>query len=154
MKYNLILVCEFFYFWLSKNLLHHQIFTNVSWFVSHFFIQIIQLLIFSLILKGFCCNIFVCLFLGDWNSDDKNVPNENRQTLQQLLTHLLRALERRDPQQLFAWPVTDRIAPNYSRLISKPMDFETIRRNIQSNQYTNLNAFVVSIDYYIVYYFT
>lgn len=65
--------------------------------------------------------------------------------MQQLLTHLLRALERRDPQQLFAWPVTDRIAPNYSRLISKPMDFETIRRNIQSNQYTSLNAFVVSI---------
>lgn len=83
--------------------------------------------------------------LGEWKSDETNNPNENRQTLQQLLTHLLRALERRDPQQLFAWPVTDRIAPNYSRLISKPMDFETIRRNIQSNQYISLNAFVVSI---------
>ncbi|XP_025423344.1 bromodomain-containing protein 7 [Sipha flava] len=79
----------------------------------------------------------------EWGgTEETKKPNENRQTLQQLLTHLLRALERRDPQQLFAWPVTDRIAPNYSRLISKPMDFETIRRNIQSNQYTSLNAFV------------
>lgn len=83
--------------------------------------------------------------LGEWKSEETNNPNENRQTLQQLLTHLLRALERRDPQQLFAWPVTDRIAPNYSRLISKPMDFETIRRSIQSDLYTSLNAFVVSI---------
>lgn len=84
--------------------------------------------------------------LGNWAADETSTPNENRQTLQQLLTHLLRALERRDPQQLFAWPVTDRIAPNYSRLISKPMDFETIRRNIQNNLYTSLNAFVVSVD--------
>lgn len=84
--------------------------------------------------------------LGEWKSEETNNPNENRQTLQQLLTHLLRALERRDPQQLFAWPVTDRIAPNYSRLISKPMDFETIRRSIQSDLYPSLNAFVVSIN--------
>lgn len=83
--------------------------------------------------------------LGEWKSEETNNPNENRQTLQQLLTHLLRALERRDPQQLFAWPVTDRIAPNYSRLIPKPMDFETIRRSIQSDLYPSLNAFVVSI---------
>lgn len=86
--------------------------------------------------------------LGNWGTDETSSSTENRQTLQQLLTHLLRALERRDPQQLFAWPVTDRIAPNYSRLISKPMDFETIRRNIQNNQYTSLNAFVVSLDYF------
>lgn len=79
---------------------------------------------------------------SEWKSEETNNPNENRQTLQQLLTHLLRALERRDPQQLFAWPVTDRIAPNYSRLISKPMDFETIRRSIQNDHYTSLNAFV------------
>lgn len=78
----------------------------------------------------------------EWESNETTNPSENRQTLQQLLTHLLRALERRDPQRLFAWPVTDRIAPNYSRLISKPMDFETIRRNIQSNLYISLNAFV------------
>lgn len=90
--------------------------------------------------------MYVLFYIGEWGSNESN-PNENRHTLQQLLTHLLRALERRDPQQLFAWPVTDRIAPNYSRLISKPMDFETIRRNIQSDQYTSLNAFVVSIQF-------
>ncbi|XP_050524286.1 bromodomain-containing protein 7 [Daktulosphaira vitifoliae] len=82
---------------------------------------------------------------NDWGSDEGNNHSENRQTLQQLLTHLLRALERRDPQQLFAWPVTDRIAPNYSRMISKPMDFETIRRNIQTNHYSSLNAFFADI---------
>lgn len=90
------------------------------------------------------CSAYYIYDLGEWKSEETNNPNENRQTLQQLLTHLLRALERRDPQQLFAWPVTDRIAPNYSRLISKPMDFETIRRSIQSDLYTSLNAFVVS----------
>lgn len=101
---------------------------------------------FSKLVKYFSFHfkIFFILFnIGEWVSKESN-PNENRHTLQQLLTHLLRALERRDPQQLFAWPVTDRIAPNYSRLISKPMDFETIRRNIQSDQYISLNAFVVS----------
>lgn len=85
------------------------------------------------------------MVLGEWASDETSNPNENRQTLQELLMHLLRALERRDPQNLFAWPVTDRIAPNYSRVISKPMDFDTIKRNIQNNQYTSLNAFIVSI---------
>lgn len=88
--------------------------------------------------------------VGEWESNETINPSENRQTLQQLLTHLLRALERRDPQRLFAWPVTDRIAPNYSRLISKPMDFETIRRNIQSNLYTSLNAFVVSVQTFYI----
>lgn len=86
--------------------------------------------------------------LGEWKSNEIKNPNENRQILQQLLTHLLRTLECRDPQRLFALPVTNRIAPNYSRLISKPMDFGTIRRNIQRNQYTSLNAFVVSILHY------
>jgi len=90
-------------------------------------------------------NKFLFINLGEWGSDETCNLKESRQTLQQLLTHLLRALEHRDPQQLFAWPVTDRIAPNYSRLISKPMDFETIRKNIQSDHYATLNAFVVSI---------
>ncbi|XP_069180388.1 bromodomain-containing protein 7-like isoform X2 [Procambarus clarkii] len=60
---------------------------------------------------------------------------------QQLLEHLLIILEKKDPQQFFAWPVTDAIAPGYSSIISQPMDFSTIKLKIQENAYSNLKEF-------------
>ncbi|XP_011305817.1 bromodomain-containing protein 7 isoform X1 [Fopius arisanus] len=62
--------------------------------------------------------------------------------LQRLLEHLLRSMEKRDPQQFFAWPVTDNFAPGYSQIITNPMDFSTINKKIEDNSYTNLNEFV------------
>ncbi|XP_076040447.1 bromodomain containing 7/9 isoform X4 [Oratosquilla oratoria] len=61
--------------------------------------------------------------------------------LQQLLDHLIRLLEKKDPQQMFAWPVTDSIAPGYSSIISQPMDFSTMRQKIDDNKYTSLSQF-------------
>lgn len=58
-----------------------------------------------------------------------------RTPLQRLLEHLLRSMEKRDPQQFFAWPVTDNIAPNYSQIITNPMDFSTIKQKIDDNNY-------------------
>lgn len=66
---------------------------------------------------------------------------KTRSPLAKLLDHLLKALEKRDPHQFFAWPVTDDIAPNYSAIITKPMDFSTIRQKIEENEYPLLHDF-------------
>lgn len=51
-------------------------------------------------------------------------------------------MEKRDPQQFFAWPVTDNIAPGYSTIITNPMDFSTIKQKIDDNNYQNLQEFI------------
>lgn len=66
---------------------------------------------------------------------------QSKSTLSKLLDHLLRSLEKKDPHQFFAWPVTDDIAPGYSAIISKSMDFSTIRQKIDENSYTTLLEF-------------
>ncbi|XP_049548455.1 bromodomain-containing protein 7 [Anopheles darlingi] len=66
---------------------------------------------------------------------------QSRSPLAKLLDHLLKALEKRDPHQFFAWPVTDDIAPGYSSIIMKPMDFSTIRQKIDDNEYNTVSEF-------------
>lgn len=66
---------------------------------------------------------------------------QSRSPLARLLDHLLKALEKRDPHQFFAWPVTDDIAPGYSSIITRPMDFSTIRQKIDDNEYTSVSEF-------------
>nr|CAG4645465.1 EOG090X04G3 [Lynceus sp. MCZ IZ 141354] len=63
---------------------------------------------------------------------------QERPALQKLLDTVLSALERKDPRQFFAWPVTDSIAPGYSQIITKPMDFSSIRAKIDNNEYKSL----------------
>lgn len=67
-----------------------------------------------------------------------------RSPLQKLLDHLQNILEKRDPQQFFAWPVTDQIAPGYSQIIPQPMDFSTMKQKVDDNIYNILNEYVVS----------
>ncbi|XP_034475335.1 bromodomain-containing protein 7 [Drosophila innubila] len=66
---------------------------------------------------------------------------QQKSPLNKLLEHLLRFLEKRDPHQFFAWPVTDDIAPGYSSTISKPMDFLTMRQKIDDHEYATLGEF-------------
>ncbi|KAH8293073.1 hypothetical protein KR044_000493 [Drosophila immigrans] len=66
---------------------------------------------------------------------------QQKSPLNKLLEHLLRFLEKRDPHQFFAWPVTDDIAPGYSSTISKPMDFLTMRQKIDDHEYGALSEF-------------
>ncbi|XP_030383707.1 bromodomain-containing protein 7 [Scaptodrosophila lebanonensis] len=66
---------------------------------------------------------------------------QQKSPLNKLLEHLLRFLEKRDPHQFFAWPVTDDIAPGYSSIISKPMDFSTMRQKIDDHEYATLTEF-------------
>nr|CAG4650083.1 EOG090X04G3 [Sida crystallina] len=68
-------------------------------------------------------------------------PRQERPALQKLLELLLPVLERKDPRQFFAWPVTDSIAPGYSTIITKPMDFSTMKQKIEENDYKNLQEF-------------
>nr|CAG4638384.1 EOG090X04G3 [Cyclestheria hislopi] len=68
-------------------------------------------------------------------------PRHERPALQKLLELLLPSLERKDPRQFFAWPVTDNIAPGYSQIITKPMDFSTMRQKIDENEYKTLQEF-------------
>lgn len=66
---------------------------------------------------------------------------QSKSPLSKLLDHLLRALEKKDQQQFFAWPVTDDIAPGYSSIISNPMDFLSIRQKVDENEYSTLQEF-------------
>ena len=70
-------------------------------------------------------------------------PRQERPALQKLLELLLPNLERKDPRQFFAWPVTDNIAPGYSSIITKPMDFSSMKQKIEDNQYKTLQEFTV-----------
>lgn len=70
--------------------------------------------------------------------------SQKRRPLSRLLEQLLRNLEKRDPNQFFAWPVNDNFAPGYSDIIRRPMDFSTIKQKIDDNEYKSLNCFIVS----------
>lgn len=61
--------------------------------------------------------------------------------LGKLLNHLLPMLEKNDQHKFFEWPVSDEIAPGYSSIISKPMDFFTIRQKVEENIYNSLAEF-------------
>jgi hypothetical protein len=79
-------------------------------------------------------------------------PRQERPALQKLLELLMPNLERKDPRQFFAWPVTDSIAPNYSSIITKPMDFSTMKQKIEDNQYKTLQEFTVRVIYFKISY--
>nr|XP_022904863.1 bromodomain-containing protein 7-like [Onthophagus taurus]XP_022907565.1 bromodomain-containing protein 7-like [Onthophagus taurus] len=67
---------------------------------------------------------------------------QERSPLQRMLDHLLKAIEKRDPNQFFAWPVTDNIAPGYSTIISRPMDLSTMKQKIDDNLYVDMQDFI------------
>ncbi|XP_048489466.1 bromodomain-containing protein 7 isoform X2 [Plutella xylostella] len=71
-----------------------------------------------------------------------DMASQKRRPLSRLLEQLLRNLEKRDPNQFFAWPVNDNFAPNYSNIIKKPMDFSSMKQKIDDNEYRSLNCFI------------
>lgn len=75
---------------------------------------------------------------------------QERSPLSKALDHLLGLLEKKDPQNFFAWPVTENIAPGYSTIISNPMDFSTMRQKIEDNQYSNLAVSTLYWQIYII----
>eukprot|EP00731_Ephydatia_muelleri_P039297 Em1351g1a len=57
------------------------------------------------------------------------------------LKDLHQQIAKRDPEGIFAEPVTDDIAPGYSAIISHPLDLKTILKKIETNQYSSVNEF-------------
>ncbi|KAK2853539.1 hypothetical protein Q5P01_006200 [Channa striata] len=65
---------------------------------------------------------------------------EKEQTpLQEALNQLIRQLQRKDPSAFFSFPVTDLIAPGYSAIIKKPMDFSTMKDKVKKECYQSLD---------------
>ncbi|XP_058237522.1 bromodomain-containing protein 7 isoform X2 [Hemibagrus wyckioides] len=67
-------------------------------------------------------------------------PEEKEQTpLQEALSQLIRQLQRKDPNAFFSFPVTDLIAPGYSLIIKRPMDFSTMKEKVKREYYQSLD---------------
>ncbi|XP_068586276.1 bromodomain-containing protein 7 isoform X2 [Cebidichthys violaceus] len=65
---------------------------------------------------------------------------EKEQTpLQEALNQLIRQLQRKDPRAFFSFPVTDLIAPGYSMIIRRPMDFSTMKDKVKKDHYQSLD---------------
>ncbi|KAF7646659.1 hypothetical protein LDENG_00184210 [Lucifuga dentata] len=64
---------------------------------------------------------------------------EKEQTpLQEALNQLIRQLQRKDPSAFFSFPVTDLIAPGYSSIIKRPMDFSAMKDKVKKESYQSL----------------
>ncbi|KAL9975547.1 hypothetical protein ACROYT_G012719 [Oculina patagonica] len=68
--------------------------------------------------------------------------------LQLCLEDIHRTLQRKDTQGFFAYPVNDTIAPGYSNIITRPMDFSSMKYKIDSNDYHSLEHF--RDDFYLM----
>uniref|UniRef100_A0A8C4IMU3 Bromodomain containing 7 n=1 Tax=Dicentrarchus labrax TaxID=13489 RepID=A0A8C4IMU3_DICLA len=74
---------------------------------------------------------------------------EKEQTpLQEALNQLIRQLQRKDPSAFFSFPVTDLIAPGYSSIIKRPMDFSTIKDKVKKECYQTLDE--LKVDFRIM----
>lgn len=60
-------------------------------------------------------------------------------------------LSRKDPSAFFSFPVTDLIAPGYSSIIKRPMDFSTMKDKVKKECYQSLDELKVSVCVYTLY---
>lgn len=86
---------------------------------------------------------------GDWEEPEQNrtpirseldKQEQKEQTpLQEALNQLIRQLQRKDPSAFFSFPVTDLIAPGYSLVIKRPMDFSAMKDRVRKEWYQSLD---------------
>uniref|UniRef100_A0AC34F523 Bromo domain-containing protein n=1 Tax=Panagrolaimus sp. ES5 TaxID=591445 RepID=A0AC34F523_9BILA len=76
------------------------------------------------------------------NTTDKNVMPEvylrGYSSFQLFCDYILRKLILKDPEGYFTYPVSTHVAPDYHQIITKPMNFLTIRQKLSANEYTKL----------------
>uniref|UniRef100_A0A673XX31 Bromodomain containing 7 n=1 Tax=Salmo trutta TaxID=8032 RepID=A0A673XX31_SALTR len=65
--------------------------------------------------------------------------------LQEALSQLIRQLQRKDPSAFFSFPVTDLIAPGYSTIIKRPMDFGAMKEKVKNEYYQSLEELKVHL---------
>ncbi|CAK6958825.1 bromodomain-containing protein 7 [Scomber scombrus] len=70
---------------------------------------------------------------------DKLEAEKEQTPLQEALNQLIRQLQRKDPSAFFIFPVTDLIAPGYSSIIKRPMDFSTMKDKVKKECYQSLD---------------
>ena len=75
------------------------------------------------------------------SSSDSLLSKNEQIHLNAILEYLLKELEKKDPQEIFAWPVNDIIAPGYSNMIKEPMDFSKMHRKLDNDEYSSLSEF-------------
>ncbi|KAM3876913.1 bromodomain-containing protein 7 [Diretmus argenteus] len=95
---------------------------------------------------------------GDWDDREQSrTPirseldklEEKEQTpLQEALNQLIRQLQRKDPSAFFSFPVTDLIAPGYSLIIKRPMDFSAMKDKVKKECYSSLEE--LKVDFRIM----
>ena len=78
---------------------------------------------------------------GSKSSSKNKTPNKSLiRQLNKIITSGLSALKDNDGQSLFLNPVTDAIAPGYSKVIKKPMSIGTMINKIENNQYHDIKT--------------
>ncbi|XP_017284147.1 bromodomain-containing protein 7 isoform X3 [Kryptolebias marmoratus] len=70
---------------------------------------------------------------------DKLEAEKEQTPLQEALNQLIRQLQRKDPNAFFSFPVTDLIAPGYSSIIKRPMDFSSMKEKVKKDCYQSLD---------------
>ena len=73
----------------------------------------------------------------------KRISKRILSQLSQLIMKFVSELEKFDPQDIFAMPVTDQIAPGYSTMIRNPMDFSTIKTKCEALEYEGMFLYFV-----------
>uniref|UniRef100_A0A672ZRP8 Bromo domain-containing protein n=1 Tax=Sphaeramia orbicularis TaxID=375764 RepID=A0A672ZRP8_9TELE len=79
---------------------------------------------------------------------DKLEAEKEQTPLQEALNQLIRQLQRKDPSAFFTFPVTDLIAPGYSSIIKRPMDFSTMKDKVKKECYQSLDE--LKVDFRIM----
>jgi hypothetical protein len=68
-----------------------------------------------------------------------------KRQLNRIITAGLQAMKESDPQNLFMYPVTDAIAPGYSKVIKKPMSISTMETKIENNVYNSIEEWSADV---------
>eukprot|EP00095_Tigriopus_kingsejongensis_P007659 snap_masked-scaffold116_size340332-processed-gene-2.16 protein:Tk07659 transcript:snap_masked-scaffold116_size340332-processed-gene-2.16-mRNA-1 annotation:"bromodomain-containing protein 7 isoform x3" len=68
-------------------------------------------------------------------------PQPPRRAFLRLLDYILPLLQKRDTQNFFALPVSDKFAPGYSQIIKQPMDFSTMQGLLERGVYADIETF-------------
>uniref|UniRef100_UPI0037E873AF bromodomain-containing protein 7 isoform X3 n=1 Tax=Semicossyphus pulcher TaxID=241346 RepID=UPI0037E873AF len=79
---------------------------------------------------------------------DKLEAEKEQTPLQEALNQLIRQIQRKDPSAFFSFPVTDLIAPGYSAVIKRPMDFSSMKDKVKKECYQSLDE--LKVDFRIM----